>query len=283
MTEESLSSLGLAARLGLAGIAISLAWVALTVLFWQATKLSRAQGHERIELVGRCLIITTLLTCVVITVVLPILAPRLDSSALTTQWIHRCGVVLLGGFLCAALYFQIETIVKQKRSASMASIGATYRRWLWLTEIMPAPAAIMLFFTGFNRIFGVPGYSINSTWLLGLVSVLGIMMADGIFGYSPAVRKLARIADATSDTTKFFSVSHDPCRDLKFLLHALSFPLVLLLPIWRIGPNWSPVTPIFRYFDFDPVTGGWRQLLPAIGLFAILFGITAGLNRLKKD
>jgi hypothetical protein len=279
VNDENIWRFGLAARLALSGVVVSLIWIGLTTFVWQVIKRLRGATEKRIETVGTCLIVSTILVCLAVTVVLPSIAQDRETFGMLTRWIHLCGVMLLGEFLLTALYLQIESVVKKRRSSTIASVRKTYAQWLWITEIMPAPAAIMLFFTGFNRLFAVPGYSINSTWIFALVGILGVMMADGIFGYTPAIRNLAKAANSAADAASFYQPSRDFWRDLKLLVHSVSFPLVALLPIWKVGPHWSPATPVLRFFEVDDSGSGWHRVLPGLCLFGLLFAATAASNQ----
>lgn len=252
-----------------------LTWYPLALLFYGFSfvrYLPGTSGMDHVEQTGLCLILVTVAVCLVTTVALGYwpLGTSPEALSATVRWIHRFGVSLLGVFLLLALYFQAALRLRINRG-DIRNIRRIYQQWRWVTEVAAAPAAIMLFFTGFNRIFSVPGYSVGHWWLFVLVAMLGLMMSDGIFGYTPSLRRLSLQAQACDTAEDFHLTSRGVWRDVTFFIHSVSFPLVIVFPIWRVGEGYSPATPFFQLLGLDPFDSGWSQLTAGIALFLVFF------------
>ncbi len=271
-----------AKRLSIAALAVPLLWGSLMYCFqslvsrWSRHPLTSSVHAERTGVLG---IAFSILSSIFVVFLLPTL---LTDAALTTNvvlWYHRFGVALLGDFLLAALVFQFKYSFQSKNWNHIHQARAVFTKWLWITETMPGPAAIIILFTGLQRVATVPGYSLNQGWILFLVAILAIMMSDGIFSYTPAVRDLASLSEQGDNIPAFLENSRSRLRDLKLFIHSLSFPIVLLFPTWRIASNLNALKPLFDKLHLDQTEGGWRQLLPAIAVFIALFVFVATLNR----
>ena len=232
-------------------------------------------------------IITAIVCAFCVSFVLPLLFGI--NTTIPTQWIHRSGVVLLGSFLASALYFQIELYIKRRTNVDITLIRNTIRRWRGLTEFMPGIAAGMIAITGFSRLYFVGGYSLNLDWIFVLVCVLAVMMSDGIFGYTPAVRDLLISAERADNADAFFRLHYKFRRDMRLLIHSLSFPFVVVIPIWKItrmyeGQESSMATNLFlKFLNLDRPNTPLTRMLPAIVLFVVLFLIVGWMNGFGRN
>lgn len=278
--------LGIWQRLALCALVVPTLWAILSICAYRTAQFfcrrSNDPKRDAIEQAGIYFIAATVICCLTVTLLLPSLGIGKDWLPAIIKWIHRIGIALLGDFLLIALYLQVSAFVKQRICTDIRSVRRTYKYWHFVTQTMPAPAAIMLLFTGFNRVFTVPGYSIRSLWLCALISILAVMMSDGIFGYTPAVRDLWTSSEAAPDSATFFSKSRNSKRGILLFIHSLSFPFVAALPIFRVGGNWNPALPILHLLHADSMAGGWPQLLPGLILFAVLFLSVAAANRFGR-
>lgn len=148
---------------------------------------------------------------------------------------HRCALVVLGTFLLAALYLQIRTVVAFHRSESVTRLARDYERLWQITEVAPAPTALVLLASGV-RMTTDHGHSLREGWLLVLTVAFGILFFDGILGFTPLVRDLHRRA---RDTVEMREVGRLRERSLSIaanatlLLHFSSFPFLVLMGWFR--------------------------------------------------
>lgn len=271
---------------------ITLLWVGLTIFL---ARVGVREGNiaidglqdyntDSLQKTALAMILSTLVTVLSITFLLPLLFHVNTFGAM--QWVHHVGVVLLGIFLATSLYLQVEIRGKIGAAADIHSVQRSYRNWRNITELMPAPAALMVLGSGFGLLYAKPGYSINRGWIFVLILILAVMMSDGIFGYTFDVRRLLHSADveiARSGTTKSFSLAtSNGLRDLKLIAHSLSFPIVVVFPALKIWNDHSPASPALRAIGLRDV-GGWPQLWPALVLFVVPFLLVASLNRFGRS
>ena len=270
---------------------IVLLWIGVTVLLSGIAVAQRTEIHDLrpdyqsdgVQKIGLGLIICTLITSLAVAFVIPAFFHLNTLSAI--EWIHHVGVVLLGVFLAAALYFQIEIWMKRYQEAEMESVRRSYWYWRNLTELLPAPAALMILSSGMALIYYKAGYSISRGWIFILIAVLAVMMADGIFGYTCRLRRLLHSADiAVTNSQPLSAFVKNACStsgDMKFLAHSLSFPFVVLFPAFKIADSSSPASSVLRVLHVNN-SGGWSRVWPAFVLFAGLFLIVAAVNRFGR-
>jgi hypothetical protein len=266
-------------------------WIGVTVFLSRIAVEQRTEIHtirpdyrsDGVQKIGLGLIISTLITSLAVAFVMPIFFHLSTLGAV--KWIHHIGVVLLGAFLAAALYFQIEIWMKRYKEAEMESVRRSYCYWRNLTELLPAPAALMILSSGMALIYYEPGYSIGRGWIFALIVVLAVMMADGIFGYTRRLRLLLHSADiAVSNSQPLNVFVKSACRtsvEMTFLAHSLSFPFVVVFPAFKIADSYSPASTLLSILHVEN-NGGWSQVWPALVLFAGLFLIVAAVNRFGR-
>lgn len=270
----------------LLSLAIVTCWIGVTVHLCRIANRGEPdslKGDSGVQNLGLVLTICTICAVLMVTCVLPS-ALRVDVTG-ALRWIHHVGVVLLGTFLAAALYLQLEIRLKLFRDYPLSSVCRSIRHWRELTELLPAPAAIMILGTGMGLVYAIPGYSIRRGWIFTLIVALAVMMADGIFGYTNDVRRLYQAAELgvkqATNRKEFLRVTKNGWRDAKMLLHSLSFPIVIVFPAARICNGKSPAGPLLaRAGVMDKP--GWMQLWPALVLFIIPFFAVAALNRFGR-
>lgn len=268
-------------RLGIAAVVGLLLWSLLMYGFqFVVGRLSKQPltTDKHAETTGICGIVFSILSSLALIFVLP----KVSSDPLIVTnlilWYHRFGVALLGTFLLLALLLQLRFMFQLKHINDIQQVRRMFSLWLWITETMPGPAAIIILCTGLQRVAAVPGYSLNQMWILFLVAILAIMMADGIFSYTPAIRNLAILSERSGNIHVFLRDSKNPARNCKLFVHSLSFPIVLTFPVWRIGSNFNLTKPLFEWLHLNQTQGGWKQLLPAVILFGALFVTVAAMN-----
>jgi hypothetical protein len=269
--------------------AVLVFWVAITILLcWRTTRRGESDmSHPSVsqnEARKTGIRLTTSAFAVALT--LTLLPPIFKADTIAAEkWAHHAGVVVLGGFLAAALYFQLELRMKISRKYSLASIRRTYQRWLELTELLPAPASVTILVSGFGLVYSNPRYSINRGWIFGLILALAKMMADGIFGYTHDLRRLAQAADVAIEAhwtaAQFVGSTRNRARDIRLLVHSLSFPIVVALPISRVCDDRSPITSVLDRAGIHDRTG-WMRLWPSLVLFVTAFLAMATLNRFGR-
>jgi hypothetical protein len=262
-------------------------WLGLSVfLAWNRTRhetrepVSADYNHDPLQIMGVITIIFTIVAVAVISFALPIVW-RVDTIG-ATEWIHHVGVVVLGCYLAVSLYLQGEIHFKRKGPFSLDSLRSSYRTWRNVTEIMPAPAALMILASGFGLLYAKTGYSIGQGWVFAVVLILGVMMADGIFGYMIDLRTMLRDVDHALDAHQskdtFVRSKRNRMRDAKLFIHCISYPWVVAFPALKISNGWSPASPVLSALDLSG-KGGWAQVWPAIVLFGVSFLVVAALNR----
>ncbi len=172
------------------------------------------------------------------------------------------------------LQFQAWWQIRQERPSQC--LAATVQRLWALTEIAPAPIALIIFLTGLRLIWDKPAKNAPSElWLSALIASFSVFFFDGIVGYQPAVRKMlrywshaakenvpvsvaARAWNATSDSVQLF-------------LHFLSWPFVFALGVLRPSqPN--PIGPAIARFQSQVrfLPAGWPEVISAFALWALI-------------
>jgi hypothetical protein len=203
-----------------------------------------------------------------------------------TLWAHHTSFLTLFLFLIAAEFFQMEAWWKIRRAAPSESVAASYWRLWALTEIVPAPVALTIFFTGLRLIREAPEMNSPSTfWLLTLILSFSILFWDGIFAYTPIVRSLReRWREASIERLPAGSAVRTirgTSESVQLFLHFISWPFVFLLGVYRWDfPNrMSDSAAAFEArLSSLGFSAGWPQVATAVLLW-VLMGVVVGLAR----
>jgi hypothetical protein len=199
---------------------------------------------------------------------------RGSDSIAACLWIHHIGIVLLGAFLVAAAYLQTDLWIGIFYKRDIYSLRSTCNGWWCLTELVPAPAAIMILMSGLGLLYQIPGFSVERGWIFMLLLILGAMMSDGILGYTPEVRSLARDFNEAGDhspaTRSLVFGKSGLRRQIRLLLHPLTFPMAIVIPAIRVWDTSSPVNRLIRILHL-PNDTGWSRVWPALLVFSISF------------
>jgi hypothetical protein len=217
-------------------------------------------------------------------------APRKCTFSVMVLWLHHTGFWLLFVFLLAGQYFQVEAWWKMRGGMSRQSVGATYRRLWIMTEIVPAPVALLLFLTGLRLIWQThgdtaqgQGNSMSTFWLQGLVIGFAVFFWDGILGYTPIVRGLRKqweSGPAGSAPSKLSPGPQPLSEAVQLMLHLLSWPVVFLLGVFR----WdfpTILTPAVESLErrLNLLPAGWPEVTTAVLLW-LLMGLLVGFARI---
>jgi hypothetical protein len=221
--------------------------VTIVTLLWLAAWLCLAakstatkEGDALVHAFGRLLPAFVVVTFLAAFAAAP---SRQGVLSVVVLWLHHTSFLLLFVFLLAGQYFQVEAWWKVRGGMSGQSVGATYRRFWMLTEIVPAPVALMIFLTGLRLIWQTHGdtaqghgNSMSAFWLQGLVLGFALFFWDGILGYTPIVRGLRKRWESGSGgsvPSKSLRLPQTAIESAQLLLHLLSWPLVFFLGVFR--------------------------------------------------
>lgn len=152
-------------------------------------------------------------------------------------WMHRIAVGGLGSFLLLGQYLQLEGLVKDHRGHGAPSLARTYRRFRLITELMPAPSALMILLSGLALMYRGQ-YALSShDWLFYLVTFWAFFFGDGLLGYLPQTRTFLRLALAAIPNPQRMqelrAVMRQRVSTLLMLVHFLSFPCVVYLGYFK--------------------------------------------------
>jgi hypothetical protein len=260
-----------------------LLWVGIWLCLaskYTATK----EGDALVQAFSRLLPAFVVITCLIAFAAIP---ARTSVVSAMVLWLHHMSFWLLFVFLIAGQYFQVEAWWKIRSRMSRQSVGATYRRFWILTEIVPAPVALMIFLTGLRLIWQASGNiaspnggnSLSAFWLQTLIIGFSLFFWDGIFGYTPIVRALRKSWDTESGATESRQQAPPFIESIQLLIHLLSWPLVFLVGVFR----WdfptvltSPIEAAEHRLGFLPT--GWPEVTMAIVLW-LLIGLLVSLTR----
>jgi hypothetical protein len=257
------------------------AWLCLASKY-TATK----EGDALVQAFSRLLPAFVVMTCLIVFAATP---DRQSILSLMVLWLHHMSFWLLFVFLIAGQYFQVEAWWKIRRRMSRQSVGATYRRFWILTEIVPAPVALMIFLTGLRLIWQGEGNvappnvgnSLSAFWLQALIIGFSLFFWDGIFGYTPIVRGLRKSCDTEGGPAESCPQAPPFIETIQLLIHLLSWPLVFLMGVFR----WdfptvltSPIEGAEHRLSFLPA--GWPAVTTAISLW-LLIGLFVSLVRFR--
>jgi hypothetical protein len=236
------------------------------------------EGDALVQAFSRLLPAFVVMTCLIVFAATP---ARKSALSLIILWLHHMSFWLLFVFLIAGQYFQVEAWWKIRSRMSRQSVGATYRRFWILTEIVPAPVALMIFLTGLRLIWQASGNiaspngrnPLSAFWLQALIIGFSLFFWDGIFGYTPIVRGLRKSWETESGPAESRPQAPLFIESIQLLIHLLSWPLVFLVGVFR----WdfptvltSPIEGVEHRLSFLPI--GWPEVTMAIVLW-----LSAGL------
>lgn len=162
-------------------------------------------------------------------------------TRISILWVHRTALGALLGFLWLAQYQQVKALVLCRRGAPIISIASCYLRLWRLTEIAPAPVALVLAASGIQLAAG--GYSLEAGWLCALVLAFGFLFFDGILGFTPLSRQLKRealLAVETGEEIKLRELVRSVSVNGTLTSHFASFPLFFLFG-WFKPPLANPL------------------------------------------
>lgn len=148
---------------------------------------------------------------------------------------HRCALVALAGFLLCAQHLQVRAVVACIRGEDAGRCLIAYQRLRRLTEVAPAPIALVLLASGL-RLVAQFGHSLREGWLLVLVSAFGFLFFDGILGFTPLVRDLHRCAVRSvelGDDQDLRRKALGAPANATFLVHFASLPFLVLVGWFR--------------------------------------------------
>lgn len=254
-------------------------WAIVTVamLLWVGVWLcvaskytAKKEGDGLVKAFSRLLPAFVVISCLIAFAVIP---ARRSVLSVMVLWLHHMSFWLLFVFLLAGQYFQVEAWWKIRTRMSRQSVGATYRRFWILTEIVPAPVALMIFLTGLRLIWQESGNiaspnggnSLSAFWLQALIIGFSLFFWDGIFGYTPIVRGLRKSWETESGPAESRPEAPPFIESIQLLIHLLSWPLVFLLGVFRWDFPTVLTTPIEgaeHGLSFLPT--GWPEITIAI-------------------
>jgi hypothetical protein len=108
-------------------------------------------------------------------------------------WLHRTAFFSLFAFLSIAQFLRFQAWWQIRQECPSQCLAATVQRLWALTEIAPAPIALIIFLTGLRLIWDKPAKNAPSELRLSaLIASFSVFFFDGIVGYQPAVRKMVR-------------------------------------------------------------------------------------------
>jgi hypothetical protein len=242
------------------------------------------EGEALVQAFSRLLPAFVVMTCLIAFAAMP---ARRSVFSVIVLWLHHMSFWLLLAFLIAGQYLQVEAWWKIRSRMSPQSVGATYRRFWILTEIVPAPVALMIFLTGLRLIWQASGNvaspnggnSLSAFWLQALIIGFSLFFWDGIFGYTPIVRGLRKRWRTDSGSSQSQPQAQPLNETVQLLIHLLSWPVVFLVGVFR----WdfptvltSPIEGLERGLGFLP--SGWPGVTTATLLW-LLTGLLVSLAR----
>jgi hypothetical protein len=193
--------------------------------------------------------------------------------AIPPLWAHCTALGALFGFLLLAQYQQVSAVVLCLRGQPAVVIVPLYLRLWRLTEIAPAPIALVLLASGFELAAG--RYSPRAGWLCVLVLAFGFLFFDGILGFTPLTRSLkkeALRAVESGEEGDFRKLVLGLPVNATLLAHYSSFPLLFLFG-WLKPPLSNPLASPIALLE---QAGG--KPLSILGLIAVSGVIVIGLR-----
>lgn len=187
--------------------------------------LSRRPASDAVAISSNLLPPLVLLTCAIVFY----LVPR-GSTPPFVRWMHHIGFGGLFVFLTCGSALHLQATMQRARRASPADIAQTLRRWWCLTELMPAPSALLILVTGLRLIYDAPQTnSLREGWLFWLVNSFALFFWDGLLGYRSTVRDLHAAWEAGGAQP----ASRMSGREFILVVHAVSFPFILLIGAYK--------------------------------------------------
>ena len=191
-------------------------------------------------------------------------------------WLHRTAFFSLFAFLSIAQFLQFQAWWQIRQERPSQCLAATLQRLWTLTEIAPAPIALIIFLTGLRLIWEKPAKNAPSElWLSALIASFSVFFFDGIVGYQPAVRKMLRYWSHAAKENVPVSVAAQAWNatsdSVQLFLHFLSWPFVFTFGVLRPSqPN--PIGPAIARFQSQVLflPAGWPEVISAFALWALI-------------
>jgi hypothetical protein len=248
-------------------------------LYAAARYTASKEGDALVEAFGKLLPAFVVVTCLVAFAATPV---RRSPLSVIVLWLHHASFWALFLFLVAGQYFQTEAWWKSRASAPVPIVAASYRRLWMLTEIVPAPVALMILLTGLRLIWQRAGdaparnneYSLSAFWLQALVIGFSLFFWDGILGYTPIVRRMWRRWDAGNSATQARPNPERIGEAAQLFIHLLSWPFVFLAGVLR----WDFPTGLTAGIEtmeqrLSVLPRGWPEVTTALILWLLVGGI----------
>lgn len=245
----------------------------------------RNKNEDELLLLGMILPPISILINLTVLLIFPLLGIE---AARLTLWLHRFGIFLMGTFLISGQYLQIEGWYKLWRNQNSESILRTYTHLHYITEMMPAPAALILLFSGLGLIY-FGEQSISTGWLFYLLGIFSFMFIDGITHYLPRTRALRSVAMRSACTSnvneELRSCMKDWFQNSRLFLHYVSFPFVFLLG--HLKPHLSnPFATFIVWLESQirsiETLSPFYKVIPAILWIALVIGLVLVINRITS-
>jgi len=251
-------------------VAMACLWV-VSWAFWASRYISARDGDELVGRAAKLLPAFVATSGIALWMAVPIRDPWVY---LATRWLHHAGFIVLFAFLAAVEFMKLEAGWKRRAGASVPSIASTYRRLWILTELIPAPVALLILMTGLRMVWENPeGNSPSKMWLLGLTVGFSFFFWDGILGFQPIIRAAKtrwQIAGSSGSLPVLPGRFDEFWTGLQTFLHFLSFPFVLALGIFRWDPP-SRVTKGVQLLEVrlgHSLPQGWLQVVIILLIWA---------------
>ncbi len=214
--------------------------------------------------------------------------PGAPPPALAIRALHYAGVALLFGFLVFGTICQLRIWRQMDSAVEVPELLTSYRRWWVATRLAPAPAALMILLSGLRLTYECPGLDVSQVaWLQWLVIAFSGLFFDGLLAYLPEICRRYRVAGRLGSSAEpggaRFQALRDRWGEATLLLHALSFPFVLGLALWRPSELPRPFHFLSGYFvDFSLGTSQALRALAvvvSVGLLLIPLRLPGALRR----
>lgn len=199
-----------------------------------------------------------------------ILFGRFPEFRQTVIRIHYLGLGALFAFLIFGELCHLVIFRRVRHNSNWQLIARMAHFWRVITDLMPGAAALIILSTGLRLIYE-GNHSLRLTWLFVLVAGFGILFADGLLGYTPAVASLNIKIDTAESQAEFRSLVLSVRFNLMFLLHFISMPVLYLVGRYKLLPTIPPLCKIMTTVDrcLLPFTGRMTGVVTAILLVAL--------------
>lgn len=205
--------------------------------------------------------------------------------------LHRLALTGLAAFLLVAQYQHVRAVIECLRAAPLFRIARRYHRLWLLTELTPAPIALLILGSGL-RLVAETGRSPREGWIAVLALALGALACDGMLAYLPAtveLRSAARDAAERQQPELLRRTVLSWRTNLTLLVHFSAFPPLALIG-WLKPKLPNPLVPLLaglevRLANLAGGAAGAAQvatlLLVATG--ALAAGVGAAARRAVHD